>query len=296
MNESENITKRAKSNLAFALMDLPEERRARMAQLYAFCRIIDDIVDEDGMTQEERHAALDRWVQILHQEITPAEGLESEVRQLTEQLSLDIDPMLKLIDGCRGDIEQKQPQTREDLLAYSYLVASCVGISSIEVMGASQEARDYAVALGYALQMVNILRDVSEDCQKYNRFYLPLDDMNLFGVTHEDIREKRHSYRLRELLNYEAALAEKFFGEASELYEKLNTEDKSALIPAQAMGLIYKKILTKMKADEFRIFEKRYRVNSIGKLWFLLRARIGNTEFPSLPSLSEWGFFKKNNS
>ncbi len=292
MADSATITRNAKSNLAFALIDLPEERRTHMAQFYAFCRLVDDIVDEPGMSAEERHAALDRWAQLITGQASPAPGIEEEVHRLVSDLQLDVTPMLTLIEGCRGDIAPQQPTTRKELLAYAYKVASCVGITSATVMGASPAAQDYAVALGYALQLVNILRDVAEDSHKYNRFYLPADDMELFGVSHEDIREQRYSYRMRQLLAYEAALAAKFFGEAEELYEKLPVEDRNALIPAQAMSLIYRNILDKMQADEYRIFERRYSVNNFRKLLFLLRARLGTIEVPDFPSVGEWGFLR----
>lgn len=292
--ESDTITRNAKSNLAFTLMDLPEERRRHMAQFYAFCRIIDDIVDEPVMTDPERHAALDRWISVITCRVQATPGLEEEVQGLVREMQLDTQPMLALIEGCRSDIEQVQPRTREDLLAYAYKVASCVGITSAAVMGASAAARDYAVALGYALQLVNILRDVAEDCHKYGRYYLPAEDMELFGVTLDDIREQRYNYRMRQLLAYEAALAEKFFGDAEETYQKLSVEDRNALIPAQAMSLIYHTILEKMQGDEYRVFERRYGVGNFRKLWFLLRARIGTVEIP-VPSLADWGFLKGNN-
>lgn len=294
MSEAKTITKNAKSNLAFTLLDLPPEKRMHMAQFYAFCRIVDDIVDEPGMTAQERHDALTRWEDIITDKITPEPGIESEVHQLVTELQLDTTPMMVLIDGCRGDITPKQPETREGLLAYAYKVASCVGITSATVMGASEKAHDYAVALGYALQLVNILRDVAEDCRKYERFYIPLSDMELFGVTHDDIRNQRYNYRVRQLLAYEAALAEKYFCEAEELYQQLPVEDRNALIPAQAMSLIYHNILTKMADDEYRVFERRYSVNNFRKLWFLLRARLGTVEFPSIPAITDWNFFKNN--
>lgn len=293
MTESDTITRNAKSNLAFTLMDLPEERRRHMAQFYAFCRIVDDIVDEPVMDDAERHLALDRWVDIITGKAEPTPGIEQEVRSLVEEMQLDTAPMLTLIEGCRSDISPVQPATREEMLAYSYKVASCVGITSATVMGASSAARGYAIALGYALQLVNILRDVAEDCHKYGRVYLPAADMQLFGVTLEDIREQRYNYRMRQLLAYEAALAEKFFGEAEELYQSLSVEDRNALIPAQAMSLIYHTILEKMQSDEYRVFERRYGVGNFRKLWFLLRARVGAVEIP-LPSLSDWAFFKSD--
>lgn len=291
MTDSDTITRNAKSNLAFTLVDLPEEKRIHMAQFYAFCRIVDDVVDEPGMSPEERHAALDRWAALITRQIAPEPGLEQEVYTLVTDLQLDTAPMLELIDGCRGDIQHTQPETREDLLAYAYKVAACVGITSASVMGAGPEAKAYAIALGNALQLVNILRDVAEDCRKHGRFYLPKADMELFGVTHEDIRQQRYNYRVRQLLAYEAALAEKYFGEAEECYQALSVEDRNALIPAQAMSLIYHTVLEKMQADEYRVFERRYSVNNFHKLWFLLRARLGSVEFPSV---AEWGFFKNS--
>lgn len=292
MSESDSITRNAKSNLAFTLMDLPPEKRMHMAQFYAFCRIVDDIVDEPGMTPEERHNALNRWEEIISMRTQAQPGIEDEVQKLVSGLDLDIRPMMELIRGCRSDISPQQPATRTELLEYAYRVASCVGITSATVMGASEAARDYAVALGYALQMVNILRDVAEDCRKYNRVYLPADDMALFGVTREDIREQRYNYRMRQLLAYEAALAEKFFGEAEEYYQNLSVEDRNALIPAQAMSLIYHTILTKMQTDEYRVFERRYSVNNFRKLWFLLRARLGTVNMPNFPSIADWDFLK----
>ncbi len=290
--ESDTITRNAKSNLAFTLANLPEDVRIHMSQFYAFCRIVDDIVDEPGMDPQQRHAALDRWVSVVTGAVEPDAGIEREVRTLIDDLHLDTAPMLELIAGCRGDISPVQPATRKELLAYSYKVASCVGLTSATVMGASDAARDYAVALGYALQLVNILRDVAEDCRKYGRFYLPQDDMELFGVTREDITDQRYNYRVRQLLAYEAALAEKYFCEAEELYQALPAEDKNALVAAQAMSLIYHTILEKMQADEYRVFEQRYSVGNFRKLWFMLRARLGTVEMPAMPSLADWNFLK----
>lgn len=296
MPEADDITRKAKSNLAFALMDLPDLKRKRMAQFYAFCRIIDDIVDEPGLSPQERHAALDRWIEVIDLCAEPQAGIESEVQELVRDMHLDTEPMKLLIEGCRTDISPRQPATRRELLAYTYRVASCVGITSAAVMGASPAARDYAIALGHALQFVNIIRDVAEDAVKYGRIYLPANDMEIFGVSVEDLFSQRPTYRLPHLLAYEAALAENFFSEADDRYTRLSVKDRNALIPAQAMSLIYHTILEKMRADEYKIFDKRYSVNNVRKLWFLLRARIDTVAMPSLPtfpSLSDWGLFNK---
>lgn len=295
MAESDNITQKSKSNLAFTLVNLNEETRQHMAQFYAFCRLVDDIVDEPGMSKEERHLALDRWEQIIQHNVLACDEIEEEVSGLVEKLQLDISPMLQLIDGCRGDIDHQQPKNREELLSYAYQVAACVGITSACVMGASVKARPYAIALGNALQFVNIIRDVSQDYDEHKRIYLPKADMELFGVTEQHLIEKKNDYRLRTLLSYETALAEKYFAEAHELYEELSLEDRNALIPAQAMSHIYFTILEKIRDAQYDIFSQQYSVSNVKKLWFILRARINTVELPAFPSLAQWGFLKNIN-
>ncbi len=277
MSQARSITSKAKSNLAFALIDLPETERRHMAEFYAFCRTVDDIVDEPGMQEKERHEALNRWVRVITagDSVPELTELEEDIVGLIKELNLDTAPMLQLIDGCRSDIRQQQPATREELLRYTYRVACCVGLSSARIMGAGEQAYPYAIALGHALQMVNIIRDVAEDYNKDGRIYLPKADMSAFGYTASDLAHGVYNDSLRNLLQHEAALAEDFFRRAEEEYAKLCPEDKAALKPAQAMSLIYHTILDKMKADDFRIFDIRYRVNTFHKLWLLFRARLG---------------------
>ena len=275
MTQAQTITSKAKSNLAFALIDLPEEERRHMAEYYAFCRTVDDIVDEPGMTPQERHNALNRWIKVINGEQgLELSELEEDIVALIQDLDLDTTPMLHLIEGCRSDISQQQPLTRDELLDYTYCVACCVGLTSARIMGAGEESYPYAIALGHALQMVNIIRDVAEDCNRSNRIYLPKEDMERFGYTLEDLRNGVYSPQLKELLQYEADLAEQFFRDAEEEYNRLSPEDKAALVPAQAMSLIYHTILDKMKAGGFRIFDIRYRVNTFHKLWLLFRTKL----------------------
>ena len=246
MTQAQTITSKAKSNLAFALIDLPEEERRHMAEFYAFCRTVDDIVDEPGMTPRERHDALNRWVEVINGgEGLELTELEEDIIALIQDLELDTTPMLHLIEGCRSDICQQQPRSRDELLDYTYCVACCVGLTSARIMGAGEAS-----------------------------YYLPKEDMDRFGYTLEDLRCRVYSPRLQELLKYEADLAETFFAEAEREYNLLSPEDKAALIPAQAMALIYHTILDKMKASGFRIFDIRYRVNTFHKLWLLFRTKL----------------------
>ncbi len=275
-SQAQSITSKAKSNLAFALIDLPEEERRHMAEFYAFCRTVDDIVDEPGMEPQERHDALDRWVAVIDDpaSVPDMTELENDMVRLIADMQLDTAPMLHLIEGCRSDIRQRQPANRDELLKYTYCVACCVGLTSARIMGASEQAYPYAIALGHALQMVNIIRDVAEDYNKSGRIYLPREDMDRFSYTVEDISHGNYTPQLQELLRHEAALAEDFFRQAEEEYAKLSPEDKTALRPAQAMSLIYHTILEKMTDGGFRIYDTRYRVNTFHKLWLLFRAKL----------------------
>lgn len=275
MSQAAEITRKAQSNLAFALIDLPETERRHMAEFYAFCRTVDDIVDEPGMTPEERHSALNRWEQVVLGTADSLDELENDVAQVIKELNLDTIPMMKLIAGCRADIAPVQPKSRKELLEYTYCVAACVGLTSARILGASEAAFPYAVALGHALQMVNIIRDVAEDYKQHGRVYLPEDDLLQFQYSVQDIADCVHSPNLQALLQYEAELAEQFFKEAEDLYSHLSLQDRNALIPAQAMALIYGNILAKMKDDGFHIYAKRYRLNTFQKLWYLFRARLG---------------------
>lgn len=274
MTASAQITKNAKSNLAFTLVDLPVECRKAMAQFYAFCRTVDDIVDEPGPTEEERLALLARWDAVLDKQVEELNELELEVTHLVDTYSLDTQYMHLIIEGCREDVYPKQPQTRKDLLVYCYKVASCVGIVSAKIMGASPQAHEYAVTMGYALQMVNIIRDMADDYIKHRRIYMPADDMETFFLKEQDIADGIHTRQLQSLLSSQAALADAFFAQADTLYNALEPADKTSLIPAQAMGLIYGKILQKMKEDQFHVFDTRYRVNTMHKIWLIFRARL----------------------
>lgn len=248
-----------------------------MAIFYAFCRIVDDIVDEPGYSDKDRHTLLDRWTQVVAGEAQHPNELENEVMTMIAELSLDTEPIYKIIEGCRSDIHQSQPETRRQLMEYCYHVASCVGLVSATIMGASKKADEYAVTLGYALQIVNIIRDLAEDYKKHKRVYIPAEDMIRFGYSEQDIAQSITSREQKSLLAHQATWADELFSKSDLLYNNLGKHDKMALRPAQAMALIYKAILEKMKKDGFKVFSKRYRVNTIHKFWLLARVKlIGN--------------------
>jgi len=269
VSDALQITRRAKSNLAFALRVLPRERRADAVVFYAYCRTLDDLADDPGIPAGERAASLQAWKQGLAHGFEKTSELQREVIELRERHSIPNELLTAIIDGCQMDLEPRRFQTWEDLSDYIWKVACAVGLVSIRIFGCKDpEAESYAVALGRALQLTNILRDIREDCDNGGRIYLPLDDLARFGYTESDLAAGTRDDRFLALMRYQADRADGYFREAAAL---LPAADRHALAPARIMGEIYQELLGQMRRDGFRVFEKRYRVSGIRKLAILVK-------------------------
>ena len=231
MNDSAEITRQAKSNLAFALQILPKDRREGMVTFYAFCRVVDDLADDPEQPLEEREAALLAWKQGLEQGFPEPDSLQAEVVALIERHSIPVNLLTAIIDGCLKDLRPQRFGTWEDLSQYTYKVACAVGLASLKVFGAEDPASEkYAVALGHALQLTNILRDVGEDLANGVRIYLPLADLARFQYTERDLIGRVYDGRFVAMMNYQAERAESFYSEAVGAMPK---SDAKALVPAE---------------------------------------------------------------
>lgn len=265
------ITRRSKSNLAFALRCLPKEQRRDMADFYAFCRVIDDIADDPASPGEAKRRALSLWREGLANDFDgDAPGVvERATVALKQKYELPAEWLIEIVKGCEADIDVKRYATFEDLRAYCYRVASVVGLVSARIFGCVRlESENYAVNLGYALQITNILRDVGEDFREDGRIYLPTEDLDRFGYTEKDLAEGRHDERFRALMEFEAARADACFAAA---LSARTPEDRRALRAAEGMRRIYSALLAKMRRDRFRVFKKRYRLSKSSMLWCVLR-------------------------
>lgn len=156
-----------------------------MVSFYAYCRIVDDIADADDRPVEERRAELARW---RHAVLNHGEGVEdpvlSEVVKLPQKYAFTPEWLAEVIDGCATDLDKIRYRDIEDLLGYCYKVASVVGLVSARIFGANgSECDAYAVDLGYAFQLTNIMRDVGQDARETHRIYLPQDELARFGVS-----------------------------------------------------------------------------------------------------------------
>ena len=272
------IVVRSGSNLAYALKVLPRAKRDDMCVFYGFCRIVDDIADDPGLSAERRRTGLDRWRALVNgTQLEPAirDGIESEFRQLCTSYSLSEDVLLEIIAGVEMDICDAGDEPRrfadwEALQGYCYRVASAVGLASAEIFGyRNPVSRDYAEQLGYAFQLTNILRDVGQDAEE-GRLYLPLDELARFGLDESAIldRSAADSDEFRQLMAFQADRAEDYYAKAVAL---LPVEDRKSMRAAELMRVIYSRILQQMKGDGFRVFEKRYKLSKLEMAAALLK-------------------------
>lgn len=254
------------SNLAFALGGLSKERQADAIVFYDFCRVVDDIADSTTLSPEEKTLWLKRWKNAL----ATREGLPPALLRLIEKYHLDGNLLIEIILGVEMDIAPQYYQTYADLRAYCWRVASAVGLVSIEIFGCrSAQSKVYAEHLGQALQLTNIIRDVAEDAAM-GRIYLPLEDLQKFGITTNELLQGIPGPNFLPLMQHEAQRASALFEQAR---RTLPPEDAAALLPAEIMHVFYEKLLRRMTADGFRVFQKRYRLGKLEKLWTLLYAR-----------------------
>lgn len=263
------ITRASKSNLALAFVALPRERRDDITVFYAWCRVIDDIADDPGQTIAERQAALDRWKHALREPVADEPALAAPVRAIIERHQLAVDHFLEIIAGVEMDLAGTNYATWEELRLYCYRVASAVGLISIEIFGCREAgSREYAISLGLALQLTNILRDVGEDWRNGGRVYLPAEDLARFGFTVDDLAAGRQNDAFLALMRFEAARARAFYAEA---IAALPPADRRALVAAEIMREVYHRILERMEADGFGVFTQRYRLSRFVKLAIIVR-------------------------
>ena len=267
MPDASEITRRAKSNLAFALRILPPDRRDDMVVFYAFCRTMDDLADDPEVPVGQKSEALGMWKRGLISGFAAPDELQQQVIELRDRRAIPNDLLCAIIEGCEMDLHPVRFQTWDDLSGYIWKVACAVGLVSIRLFGCTDPASEpYAIALGRALQLTNILRDIREDLDNGGRIYLPIEDLARFGYSEADLAAKKHDERFLALMAFEADRAQAFFREAE---SNLSDTDRKALAPARIMGEIYQLLLEMMRKDRFRVLDRRYSVPKFRKLAIL---------------------------
>mgnify|MGYP002072978578 CR=1 FL=1 len=258
MENSTAITQGSGSNLALAFILLPRPKREGMAALYAFCREVDDIADEDARPAAERARLLEAWRADIHRACaggSPRFPVNRELQTvIARHPGLRFELFDELIRGCEQDLEPFRCATYAGLEAYCYRVASVVGLLSIEIFGYTDPGcRGYAIPLGKALQFTNILRDVKKDAER-GRIYLPLEELDRQGVREAEILAGRYSGRYAAAA---AAVAERARGFYAAARDALPPGDRRAMASAELMGAVYWKLLAKVAARRFDVFGPR---------------------------------------
>jgi 15-cis-phytoene synthase len=256
------ITRRSKSNLALAFVSLGRERKRDITVFYAFCRVIDDIADSTELSVAEKQERLTKWRQALRSAAANEPALAEDVRGLIEKYSLPVSMFEEIIAGVEMDLSRLRYASFDELRVYCYRVASAVGLVSIEIFGyRNPGCKQYAIELGLALQITNIIRDVAKDLQD-GRIYLPQEDLARFNYPETELQNRRYNKCFLDLMEFEAERAREFFSKAA---AALPPEDRRAMAPAEIMASIYRGLLRQMELDKFRVFEKEYRLSKLEK-------------------------------
>jgi phytoene synthase len=261
------ITRQSKSNLALAFISLGRERRRDITTFYAFCRVIDDIADDVDLGVDEKKRRLDLWRASLRTSVPSESSLAPDIRSLIKKYSLQPEMLEEIIAGVEMDLSTVRYATFEELRVYCYRVASAVGLVSIEIFGyRNPVCKEYAVQLGYALQVTNIIRDVGKDLSQ-GRIYLPQQDLVRFNYTEAELQDRQYNERFVQLMEFEANRAEEFFSNAAKL---LPSEDRKSMVAAEIMASVYHALLRQMRADGFRVSEKSYGLTKLAKTGHIL--------------------------
>jgi phytoene synthase len=256
------ITRTSKSNLALAFVSLGRERRRDITTFYAFCRVIDDIADDVDLGVEEKQRRLSEWRKWLRAPGVNESSFAADVRGLMQKYAITPEMLEEIILGVEMDLSIKRYATFEELRVYCYRVASAVGLVSIEIFGyRNPTCKEYAIELGLALQMTNIMRDVGKDLRA-DRIYLPQSDLAHFNYSEKEFQDRQYNDRFVQLMQFEAARARQFFGNAAAV---LPEEDRKSMVAAEIMSSIYRGLLRRMELDKFRVFEKEYSLSKLEK-------------------------------
>lgn len=253
------------SSFYYAFLFLPTQRRAAITAFYAFCREVDDVVDE---VQDPGVAAqkLAWWRQEVAQTFAgkPSHPVMQALQPHIAPFQIEQQQLQAIIDGCQMDLEQTRYLDYAGLQRYCHLVAGVVGEVAARIFGQTDPATTaYAHKLGQAFQLTNIIRDVGEDAMR-GRIYLPINDLQQFNVKAYEITKREYSDRFTALMRFEAERAHQLYDEALAL---LPAADRRSQKPGLMMASIYRTLLREIEAENFQVLHQRIALTPLRKLW-----------------------------
>jgi phytoene synthase len=268
------LTTRSKSNFYYAFLFLPRERREALEAVYAYCRLVDPVVDEEAPVAKKLEG-ISRWrleLDAVYSETPSSHPVSERLRAAVKRFGIRREDMDAIIDGCAMDIEKTRYESWDELRLYCYRVASAVGLMCVEIFGYTPSqvdaVRRYAVDLGIALQLTNILRDVAEDARR-GRIYLPAEELRAFGVGEDELVSGTRSPAFLRLMQFQAARARSHYLRAR---AAISPYERSKLVIAEIMGDIYYALLEQIEAREFDVFGTKATVRRRDKM----RIALGN--------------------
>lgn len=259
------LVKQSRSSFYYAFLFLPRPKREAIYAVYALCRSVDDIADEPGEVTEKA-GRLKAWREEIDRCYAgqPTQPITIQLRDCLNRYPIPKSYFEELLAGVEMDLTISRYATFADLYTYCYRVASVVGLICIEIFGYSREpaAKEYAVNLGLALQLTNILRDVKTDGRR-GRIYLPQEDLQRFGYAEADLLGGRYTPAFFPLMRFEADRAREHFRRAA---GSLAPDDRKNMVAAQIMGRIYRETLEAIARQNYRVFDGRIALSTPRKI------------------------------
>ena len=258
------LVRKSRSSFYYSFLFLPRPKRDAIYAVYALCRAVDDVADDAG-DMEAKAQRLKGWREELDRCYAgrPTHPITRALRDCLSRYPIPKGYFEELIAGVEMDLTLTRYRTFADLTRYCYRVASVVGLICIEIFGYRREAtKEYAINLGLALQLTNILRDLKTDGRR-GRIYLPQEDLERFGYREDDLLHCRYTPGFFPLMRFEADRARDYFRRAA---ESLPSEDRKNMVVAEIMGRIYRETLEMIARKEFRVFEDRIALSRARKI------------------------------
>ncbi len=262
------------SSFYYSFMFLPPERRQAITALYAFCREVDDVVDETDDAGIAR-TQLAWWRGQINAcfDGTPEHPVCLALLPAIRDYGLPREQLLEIIDGMEMDLDQSRYLDFKGLQLYCYRVASVVGLLASQIFGSThRDTQKYAHDLGIAFQLTNIIRDVGEDARR-GRIYLPVEELQRFNVRAADILNARYSDEFRQLMEFQIARARQYYEQAM---AALPAQDRSAQRPGLVMAAIYRTLLDEIERDGCRVLDRRIALTPLRKLWLAWKTWLKN--------------------